>query len=117
MQGRRRAPAMASGGGASTATPPLPFWAARGICAGWRAAGRGPAGPARPQERKAQVRNLPGMRQWVEAIFGILKDQPSLERHGGRTPVGVFTRVAQRLLAMVACTGATAPAKRPASAR
>jgi hypothetical protein len=26
-----------------------------------------------------------------------------LERHGGRTPAGVFARIAQRLLAMAAC--------------
>jgi hypothetical protein len=42
------------------------------------------------------------MRQWVEAIFDTLKDQLSLERHGGRTPAGVFTRIAQRLLALAA---------------
>ncbi len=29
--------------------------------------------------------------------------QRDLERHGGRTPAGVFTRIAQRLLAMAAC--------------
>ena len=43
------------------------------------------------------------MRQWIEAIIGTLKGQPGLERHGGRTPAGVFTRVTQRLLAMAAC--------------
>ncbi len=42
------------------------------------------------------------MRQWIEAIIGTLKGQLDLERHGGRTPAGVFTRVAQRLLAMAA---------------
>ncbi|HKS45506.1 MAG TPA: IS982 family transposase, partial [Amycolatopsis sp.] len=31
-----------------------------------------------------------------------LKGQLDLERHGGRTPAGVFTRIAQRLLAMAA---------------
>jgi hypothetical protein len=43
------------------------------------------------------------MRQWIEAIIGTLKGQLGLERHGGRTPSGVFTRIAQRLLAMAAC--------------
>ena len=42
------------------------------------------------------------MRQWIEAVYDTLKDQLSLERHGGRTPAGVFTRVAQRLLALAA---------------
>ena len=31
------------------------------------------------------------------------KDCFGLERHGGRTPAGVFARVAQRVLAMAAC--------------
>jgi hypothetical protein len=31
------------------------------------------------------------------------KGQLGLERHGGRTPAGVFARVAQRVLAMAAC--------------
>ena len=43
------------------------------------------------------------MRQWVESTFDTLKDQLGLERHGGRTPAGVFVRVAQRLLALAAC--------------
>ncbi len=34
-----------------------------------------------------------------------VKDQLSLERHGGRTHVGVFARIAQRLLALAACIG------------
>ncbi len=45
------------------------------------------------------------MRQWVEAIFDTLKDLLSPERHGDRCPAGVFTRIAQRLLALAA--GAT----------
>jgi hypothetical protein len=60
---------------------------------------------ARP-DRKDELRrfgNLAGMRQWIEAIFDTLKGQLDLERHGGRTPAGVFTRIAQRLLAMAAC--------------
>jgi hypothetical protein len=60
------------------------------------------ARPDRTDERR-RFGNLAGMRQWIEAIIGTLKDQLHLERHGGRTPAGVFTRVAQRLLAMAAC--------------
>jgi hypothetical protein len=32
-----------------------------------------------------------------------LKGQLDLERHSGRTPAGVFARIAQRLLAPAAC--------------
>lgn len=70
---------------------------------------------ARPDRKDERYRfgNLAGMRQWIEAIFDTLKDQLSLERHGGRTPAGVFARIAQRLLALAAAiwhnwrTGAT----------
>jgi hypothetical protein len=41
-------------------------------------------------------------RQWIESTFDTLKDQLSLERHGGRTLPGVYVRVAQRLLALAA---------------
>jgi hypothetical protein len=72
---------------------------------------------ARPdrKDEKRRFGNLAGMRQWIEAIIGTLKGQLDLEQHGGRTPAGVFTRVAQRLLAMAACiwhnwaTGAPQP--------
>jgi hypothetical protein len=46
--------------------------------------------------------NLGGVRQWIESVYGTLKGQLGLERHGGRTPHGVFTRIAQRLLALAA---------------
>ncbi len=46
--------------------------------------------------------NLGGVRQWIESVNQTLKGQLGLERHAGRTPHGVFTRVAQRLLAMAA---------------
>jgi hypothetical protein len=60
------------------------------------------ARPDRKDERR-RFGNLAGMRQWIEAIIGTLKDHLSLEQHRGRTPAGVFARVAQRLLAMAAC--------------
>ena len=63
----------------------------------------------RPARRRTRDRapepveqRLLRMRQWIEAIFDTLKDQLGLERHGGRTPAGVFTRIAQRLLALAA---------------
>ena len=46
--------------------------------------------------------SLGRVRQWIESTFDTLKDQLSLERHGGRTLPGVVVRVAQRLLALAA---------------
>jgi hypothetical protein len=61
------------------------------------------ARPDRKDERR-RFGNLAGMRQWIEAIFGTLKGQLDLERHGGRTPAGVYARTAQRLLALAAAS-------------
>ena len=47
--------------------------------------------------------SLGRIRQWIESLFDTLKDQLSLERHGGRTQAGVLVRVGQRLLALTAC--------------
>lgn len=58
----------------------------------------------RPDRKDETYRNgnLGGVRQRIESVNQTLKGQLGLERHGGRTPAGVFTRVAQRLLAMAA---------------
>jgi hypothetical protein len=58
----------------------------------------------RPDRKDEPVRhgNLCGVRQWIESVNQTLKGQLDLERHGARTAHGVFTRVAQRLLAMSA---------------
>lgn len=58
----------------------------------------------RPDRADEQPRfgTLGGIRQWIESVIDTLKGQLSLERHGGRTPEGVFVRVAQRLLALAA---------------
>jgi hypothetical protein len=56
-------------------------------------------------DRKDEPRrfgNLGGMRQWVESIIDTLKGQLALERHGGRTLAGLYSRVAQRLCALAA---------------
>jgi hypothetical protein len=45
---------------------------------------------------------LKKIRQLIESVNDTLKGQLDLEQHGGRTPEGVATRVAQRLLAMAA---------------
>lgn len=46
--------------------------------------------------------SLGGIRQWIESAFDTLKDQLSLERHGGRTLAGLVSRIARRLLALAA---------------
>ena len=58
----------------------------------------------RPDRKDETYRNgdLGGVRQWIESVNQTLKGQLDLERHGARTPHGVFTRVTQRLLAMAA---------------
>jgi len=58
----------------------------------------------RPDRRNEPARfdSLGGVRQWVESAFDTLKDQLSLERHGGRTLAGLVSRVARRLLALAA---------------
>jgi hypothetical protein len=55
--------------------------------------------PARKDE--TAPRYFPNwLRQRVEAIIWTLKNQLGLERHGGRVPAGLWTRIVQRLLAL-----------------
>jgi hypothetical protein len=58
----------------------------------------------RPDRKGEQPRfgSLGGVRQWIESTFDTLKDQLSLERHGGRTLDGLVSRIARRLLALSA---------------
>jgi Transposase DDE domain len=58
----------------------------------------------RPDRKDENPRygKLGAMRQWVESVFDTLKGQLTLEQHGGRTLPGVYSRVAARLLALVA---------------
>jgi hypothetical protein len=42
------------------------------------------------------------LRQLVESVNQTFKGQLDLERHSGRTPVGVWVRVLQRILALTA---------------
>jgi hypothetical protein len=60
--------------------------------------------PLRPDRKDETYRNgnLGGVRQRIESVNQTLKGQLNLEQHGARTPAGVFTRTAQRLLAMAA---------------
>jgi hypothetical protein len=58
----------------------------------------------RPDRRDETYRNgnLGGVRQWIESVNQSLERQLDLEDHGGRTPAGVVTRIAQRLLGLAA---------------
>jgi hypothetical protein len=83
-----------------------PCWTTRA----WRAARSNNRSPSsgvrllRPDRRDEPARHgsLGGVRQSIESVFDTLKDQLGLEHHGARTAHGVFTRVAQRLLALAA---------------
>ncbi len=54
------------------------------------------------KDEPARFGSLGGSRQWIESTFDTLKDQLSLERHGGRTLAGLISRIARRLLALTA---------------
>lgn len=56
----------------------------------------------RPDRRDEAPRHgkLAWIRQRIESVNDTLKGQLGLEQHGGRTHLGVFVRVAQRLLAL-----------------
>jgi hypothetical protein len=59
--------------------------------------------PARAGEKPvAAARLFKPLRQVIESINQTLKGQLDLELPGGRTPTGVCTRIAQRILALVA---------------
>jgi hypothetical protein len=56
----------------------------------------------RPDRKDEPIRHgsLARCRQWIEAVIDTLKDQLTLEAHGGRTLAGVYARIAARLLAL-----------------
>jgi hypothetical protein len=45
-------------------------------------------------------RSIGWIRQWIESVNDTLKGQLDLERHGGSTTAGSYTRIAQQLLTM-----------------
>jgi hypothetical protein len=57
--------------------------------------------PDRKNERRRHG-SLGPVRQWIESTFWTCKGQLTLERHGGRTILGVCVRVALRMLALAA---------------
>lgn len=59
--------------------------------------------PARKGEKpRPGTQFFKPLRQVIESINDTLKGQLNLEQHGGRTPLGVCTRIAARILAMTA---------------
>jgi hypothetical protein len=58
----------------------------------------------RPDRKDEQPRNgsLGPVRQWIESTFWTCKGHLALERHGGRTVLGVCVRIALRMLALAA---------------
>jgi Transposase DDE domain len=72
----------------------------------------------RPDRRDEPRRwgSMGWIRQRIESVNDTLKGQLGLEQHGGRTHLGVYARVAQRLLALNAAIWhnwlINAPAKR-----
>jgi hypothetical protein len=59
-----------------------------------------PARKGEPQRAGAHL--FRPLRQLIESVNQTFKGQLDLERHGGRTPVGVAVRVLQRILALTA---------------
>jgi hypothetical protein len=57
---------------------------------------------------------LKPFRQLIESVNDTLKGQLDLERHGGRTPAGVTSRILQRLVALVAAIWHNERADQPA---
>ena len=62
-------------------------------------------------------RFLKPFRQTIESVNQTLKAQLDLERHGGRTPAGVWTRVLQRILALTAVIWHNETTSQPGPAR
>ena len=58
--------------------------------------------PSRTDEPDRPNPPIASIRQRIESIINSLKDQLLLERHGGRTPDGLLTRITARVLALCA---------------
>jgi hypothetical protein len=71
--------------------------------------------PARHNEPQTGPHLAP-IRQRIESVFWTCKDLLNLEQHGARTPRGLFTRVAIRLLTLAACISLNHQLGRPSRA-
>jgi Transposase DDE domain len=59
--------------------------------------------PSRHDEPNRPNPPIGWIRQRIESIVNSLKEQLLLERHGGRTPAGLLTRITARIVALCAC--------------
>lgn len=74
--------------------------------------------PALKSEKPRRLqRFLKPFRQIIESVNQTLKAQLDLERHGGRTPNGVWARVLQRILALTAVIWNNETSQQPGPAR
>ena len=71
----------------------------------------------RTEQPRPLQRFLKPFRQIIESVNQTLKAQLDLERHGGRKPAGVCTRILQRLLALTAAIWHNETTNRPGPAR
>jgi len=71
--------------------------------------------PARSDE-PAKGPHLAPIRQRIESVFWTAKDLLGLERHGARTPRGLFVRIGVRLLTLAACISLNYQLGRPSRA-
>ena len=69
------------------------------------------------EQPRAGQKFLKPFRQTIESIYHTLKEQLGLERHHGRTPTGVATRVLQRILALAVVVWHNQTTNRPGPAR
>jgi hypothetical protein len=73
-----------------------------------------PLRPARNREPERAVASLfRPLRQLVESVTQTFKGQLDLERHGGRTAVGVAVRVLQRIVALTVAIWHNDKTRRP----
>ena len=68
----------------------------------WRPRWASQRPPATSEHHRTTTPLLKPLRQLIESVNATLKAQLDLERHGGRSPGGVMTRVLQRLPALTA---------------
>lgn len=73
----------------------------------------------RPDRRDEAPRHgsIGWIRQWIESVNDTLKGQLDLERHGGRTTEGIYTRISSGCWLWPPASGTTGPPANPPSDR
>jgi hypothetical protein len=90
-------------------------YAGRAFAAAVRGLGATLVRPVRADEPGAGPHLAP-IRQRIESVFWTCKDLLGLERHGARTPRGLFVRIGVRLLTLAACISLNHQLGRPSRA-